>query len=93
MEANKPNVVVLPSFSEYGMVSKSDRGIVPGQGALPKELHGMQGALARISNKLGVDLNQSVGALKASFDAALERRTAQQLRPAAPGVDMGPTGP
>lgn len=93
MEANKPNVVVLPSFSEFGMVTKSERGVVPNQGALPAALNGMQSALARIGNKLGVDLNQPSSALVVSLDAALERVAAKQSRPAVPGAEVGPAGP
>lgn len=94
MQTINPSAVVLPSFSEFGVVSKKERGILPSADALPEVLRPMQSALNRLASKLGVDFDQDSAGLKASFEIALAGRAVQDpVQPAPSGGDDAPSGP
>lgn len=89
MTTNKSsNAAVMPSFSEYGIVSKDVRQIVTGEGVLPAPLKPLQAALSRLTARLNVDMAQSGETLTRSLEAAMARQDAPKVSPA---KDNGPS--
>lgn len=80
MQTSPASIVVLPSFTEMGVVSKDERGIVAENNGVPEALRPLENAVGRIAAKLGVNLATPGDQLAAAFEAALSKRAAQPVQ-------------
>lgn len=93
MQAINSSVVVLPSFSEFGIVSKEDRGIVAGQGKLPEALLAMQSKLSRVASRLGVDASLPAAERNVAIKAAYASRVTEESLPVPKHPERDLSGP
>lgn len=78
---NAVQIKVMPSLSDYGVLSKDHCGVMDHGHGLPDALKPLQGVMAQIAQHFSVDLNKKPSSLVADFEAGMQRRASVKKTP------------
>jgi len=81
--------VVVASNSDFGIVSKAQRGVTGGLGELPQSLNAMKGTLERFAKQFGIRLDGSAKEVALGAEKALRGQKSSRAIVANVSSDQG----